>query len=341
MAPYPARPRRSTLQGSSRQRVTVGLVNNMSDEALKATERQFGELIKGSAAGIDVQLRLFALSRTQRSAISQNYILTNYEYVRSITDHRLDALIITGAQPHTIRLRDEVYWQELTDLIDWAKENTISTIFSCLAAHAAVLHLDGVERQPLLEKFTGVFDFEPHERHPFADWEGRAISIPHSRYNGLSQTELERSGYDVLTSSPKHGVDSFTKDFGSQFIFLQGHPEYDGNSLAREYRRDMRRYLRGETDRRPRRPQGYFSAEAERGLDALEIRAQEDPRSLTNEDLLEIDALAPEAQWRDAAATFYRNWIRMIAASGRGVATDAGLSPGPYVRVREAVYQGN
>ena len=41
------------------------------------------------------------------------------------------------------------------------------------------------------------------------------------------------------------------KCFGSQFVFLQGHPEYDANSLAREYRRDMDRYMRGETEREP------------------------------------------------------------------------------------------
>ena len=310
----------------------------MSDEALKITERQFGELLSKSADGICVQLRLFALRTTSRSLTAQRYINSYYEYSQSVPGHELDALIITGAQPRTNYLRDEIYWQELAELIDWAKENTVSAIFSCLAAHAAVLHLDDIERQLLPEKCTGVFLFEPQARHTFADWQERAVSIPHSRYNGLSRSDLERAGYDVLTSSPMHGVDSFTKNFGSQFIFLQGHPEYDGNSLGREYHRDMRRYLRRGTDRRPRRPQGYFSAEAERELDALEIRAREDPRSLTDGDLLKIDTLVPtEAQWRDAAASFYRNWIHMIAASSRGVATDAGQSPGPYVQVREAV----
>ena len=298
----------------------------MSDEALKVTERQFGGLVSASAGDIDVELRLFALSQTPRSPRALEYISACYEPASAVMDGDLDALIITGAQPRSTCLSDELYWDELTELIDWAREHTVSTIFSCLAAHSAVLHLDGVERRPLPEKCTGVFVFTAQQDHPFAGWQERAGLIPHSRYNGLSRSDLERAGYDVLTSSPAHGVDSFTKSFGSQFVFLQGHPEYDANSLAREYRRDMDRYLRRETDRRPPRPKGYFNAEAEAELDALELRARENPGSMPMEDLSKIDALAPaEAQWRDAAISFYRNWINMIVASTRRRAADAAM----------------
>lgn len=319
-------------QGSGRWVVRIGLVNNMSDEALKGTERQFRNLVGASAKDcIDAEFRLFTLGQTPRSPRAREYINGNYEPAVAVLDGNLDALIITGAQPRTKSLSDEIYWDELTELIDWAKEHTVSTIFSCLAAHAAVLHLDDVERQLLPEKCTGVFPFELQGRHRFAGWREQAGSVPHSRYNGLSQSDLERAGYEVLMSSPAHGVDSFTKNFGSEFIFLQGHPEYDANSLAREYRRDLGRYLRRETDRRPPRPRGYFSAEAERKLDALELRVRDVPSRLANEDLLEVDALAPAtAQWRDAAMSFYRNWIRMIADSRLGRAAPA-PSPVRYV----------
>src|SRR5271166_6496809 len=294
----------------TRRAVTIGLVNNMGDEALKVTERQFTDLVSMSAGDIDVQFRLFALERTPRSPRALEYISTRYDAASAAMEGDLDALIITGAQPRTARLSEEPYWEELIDLIDWAKEHTVSTILSCLAAHSAVLHLDGLERRPLPEKCTGVFLFTAQRDHPFAAWQKRAGLIPHSRYNGLSRSELERAGYDVLTNSPAHGVDSFTKCFGSQFVFLQGHPEYDANSLAREYRRDMGRYLRRETDRRPPRPKGYFNAEAEAELDALELRAREEPGSVPMEHLSIIDALAPtNAQWRDAAISLYRNWI--------------------------------
>src|SRR5271165_1064509 len=322
---------------SVRRALTIGLVNNMSDEALKVTERQFGSLVRMSAGDIDVELRLFALSQTPRSPRALEYISAHYEPASAVMDGDLDALIFTGARPSRASLMDEVYWDELTELIDWARDNTASTIFSCLAAHAAVLHLDGLERRRLPEKCTGVFVYTAQAGHPYAGWRKRAGLIPHSRYNALSRSDLERAGYDVLTSSPAHGVDSFTKSFGSQFIFLQGHPEYDANSLAREYRRDMGLYLRGDTDRSPARPKGYFTAEAETELRALERRAREDRRRLTLEDLTKIDALAPtEASWRNAAISFYRGWIEVITtATCRGSANASENEPALFQNVGE------
>ena len=229
-------------------------------------------------------------------------------------DGDLDGLIITGAQPQADRLSEEPYWEELAELIDWAKLHTTSTILSCLAAHAGVLHLDGVERRPLPEKCTGVFGFTAETTHPLVGKQGRVRLIPHSRYNGLSRSELEQAGYVILTSSPGCGVDSFVKSFGSQFVFLQGHPEYDANSLAREYRRDMDRYLRGETERKPVRPSGYFGAEAEAELRAMERSAHGDRCRTQIKDISIIDALAPaEPAWREAAIAFYRSWLEMMA----------------------------
>ena len=112
------------------------------------------------------------------------------------------------------------------------------------------------------------------------------------------------------------GVDSFAKTAVSQFVFLQGHPEYDANSLAHEYRRDMGRYLRGDLERAPSIPTGYFNFEAEAELSALERRAREGQRQPLLQELSTIDALAPpQAEWRGTAVSFYRNWIGSIVAS--------------------------
>jgi homoserine O-succinyltransferase len=285
----------------------------MGDQALKSTERQFNALVSEAAADIEVSFRIFALKSTPRSPRALDYINARYEPASAAMDGELDALIITGAQPQADRLSEEPYWEELVELIEWAKINTASTILSCLAAHAGVLHLDGVERRPLPKKCTGVFAFAAETTHPLVGKQGRVRLIPHSRYNGLLQSELEEAGYGILTSSRGCGVDSFVKCFGSQFVFLQGHPEYDANSLAREYRRDMDRYLRGETERKPARPRGYFGAGAEAELEAMERRAREDRCAMQIKDASIIDALAPaEARWREAAIAFYRSWIEMI-----------------------------
>ena len=310
----PIRSMSRSRPGGERAGIAVGLINNMADQALKITERQFGSVVFEAAGDIDISFRIFALKSTPRSRRAQEYIDARYETASAAMDGELDALIITGAQPLADRLTDEPYWEELVKLIEWAKVHTTSTIFSCLAAHAAVLHLDRVERQLLPEKCTGVFGFKAERTHPLVGKQGSVTLIPHSRYNGLSQSELEQAGYVVLASSAGSGVDSFVKCFGSQFVFLQGHPEYDANSLAREYRRDMDRYLRGEIERKPARPSGYFGAEAEAELQAMERSAQQDRRQLQIKDLSIIEERAPaEATWRGAAIAFYRSWIEMIA----------------------------
>jgi homoserine O-succinyltransferase len=286
----------------------------MGDEALKSTERQFGSLVLEAAGDVSVSFRTFALKSARRSSRALGYINAHYESASAAMDGDLDGLIITGAQPHADRLHEEPYWEELTELIDWAKLHTTSTILSCLAAHAGVLHLDGVERRPLPEKCTGVFESVAETTHSLVGEQGRVRLVPHSRYNGLVRSELEQAGYAILTSSRGCGVDSFVKSFGSQFVFLQGHPEYEANSLAREYRRDMDRHLRGETERKPARPKGYFSAEAEQELRAMERRAYANRGRMQVEDLSIIDALAPaKAKWRESAVSLYRSWLEMIA----------------------------
>ena len=262
--------------------IAIGLINNMGDEALKITERQFGSLVSEAAGDIAVSFRIFALKSTRRSPRALDYINARYEPASAATDGDLDGLIITGAQPLADRLSDEPYWEELAELIDWAKLHTASTILSCLAAHAGVLHLDGIERRPLPEKCAGVFDSVAETTHPLVGKQGLMRLVPHSRYNGLLRGELEQAGYAVLTSSQGCGVDSFVKCFGSQFVFLQGHPEYDPNSLAREYRRDMDRYLRGGIERNPAMPKGYFSAEGEAQLSALELQYERRSRPGAN-----------------------------------------------------------
>jgi hypothetical protein len=169
----------------------------------------------------------------------------------------------------------------------------------------------------------GVFAFEAQRDHPLTGQKGRRRVTPHSRYNGLSQSDLEFAGYDVLISSLVHGVDSFTKSFGAQFVFVQGHPEYGANSLAKEYRRDMGPYLRGETDERPARPKGYFAPEAEMELSVLERRPRQDSghqvgESVETRSARSLRRLGATPRFHYRKPRFhYRNWIETILTSSR------------------------
>ncbi len=160
-------------------------------------------------------------------------------------------LIVTGAEPRTAVLSDELYWRSLARLVDWAEEHTVSTIWSCLAAHAAVLHLDGISRERYAAKLHGVFSCERIGDHQLLAGMPSSWGTPHSRLNTLDPDTLRAAGYDLVSISADAGADAFLKQLGSLFVFLQGHPEYDPGALLGEYRRDVGRYLAGTFEHLP------------------------------------------------------------------------------------------
>ena len=295
--------------------ITIGLVNNMPDAALAATERQFRRLIDGAAGGRDVRLKLFSIPEIVRGDAARAAMAATYASTAALPTSGVDALIVTGAEPIAADLRDEPYWNSLAALVDWAERNTVSTLWSCLAAHAAVLHLDGIARRPLPAKWSGVFAVGKAARHPLLARQPETLLVPHSRLNGLDEAELAAKGYTVLTRSDRIGVDAFVRDRASLFIFLQGHPEYDADSIALEYRRDVRRFLRGERAGHPAIPVGYFEPETEQALADLAVDTVRHPQMAVVSTLGKLINSAPPVQhWAPSTARLYRNWLDLIAA---------------------------
>src|ERR1051325_8261316 len=274
--------------------VEIGLVNNMPDSALEATERQFIALLEAASGEVRVRLRFFSLPGVPRSERGQRHVDKFYRGLRELPDSALDALIVTGTEPRASSLRTEPYWYWLAELIDLAEHNTVSTIWSCLAAHAAVLHLDGIVRLALTENCLGLCDCAGRGDPPLIAG-AATVPVPHSRWNELREDELRARRYEVLTRSARAGVDMFVRQGHSLFVFLQGHPEYDALSLFGEYRRDFRRFLRGERDACPNLPHGYFDAAATERLVELRARALVDRRE---ELLAELPVVALEQSLR-------------------------------------------
>jgi homoserine O-succinyltransferase len=221
---------------------------------------------------------------------------------------------VTGTEPKAANLAEEPYWPAFTKLVDWAARHTISTIWSCLAAHAAVLHLDGIERVPLTEKCIGVFDCDKLADHPLTVNLPSRSAVPHARWNGLSEEVLLANGYQVLTRSSAAGIDTFVRQEESLFLFFQGHPEYGAGALLNEFRRDAGRFLRRERDRYPAMPQHYFDCPTEAALAAFAQRAE---RQRSEELLAEFPVPAEavlNANWQPFAVTIYRNWLSAISA---------------------------
>lgn len=304
----------SARNGASTDCIEIGLLNNMPDAALEATERQLVGLLTPAARDVTVRLRLFSLPGIPHGERGRLHLEQSYLGIDDLWDSGLDALIVTGTEPRAAALRDEPYWPALTEVLDWAEDNTVSTVWSCLAAHAAVLYSDGVERHPLADKCIGVFDCSLVSDHPLTRGLASTFAIPHSRHNELRANELAACGYEILTHSAQAGVDTFVKQGKSLFVFFQGHPEYDAASLLGEYRRDLGRFLRRERDVYPVMPQGYFDDATAALLTAFRARAlaerceemvswfpvAEVERALTN-------------PWRPAAARIYQNWLAFIA----------------------------
>ena len=313
------RPPRPAPDSAGRDRLVIGLVNNMPDAALHNTERQFRRLICAAAGETPVCLRLFYLAEIPRGERGRAYLEQHYEEAGALWSDRLDGLIVTGTEPRAADLRDEPYWAVLTRLVGWAEDRTVSTIWSCLAAHAAVLHEEGITRQKLPEKLSGLFECRKIADHPIVRGTPLRWRVAHSRYNGVPEAALAASGYRLLTRAKETGPDLFVRQKRSLFVYFQGHPEYEPDTLAREYRRDVGRFLVAERDDYPELPRRYFSREAAAALALLRQRALED----RSPDLLAqypaVALLGSAGASSRSAVTIYRRWLSYVAAgTGRG-----------------------
>jgi len=293
--------------------LNIGLINNMPDAALEATERQYLSLLDSVSNGMSVRLSLYSLPGVPRNELGAHHIRNFYSSVEDLWNTHLDGLIVTGREPLTPNLADEPYWESFSGLLDWAQENTHSTVWSCLAAHAAILHMDGIGRIKSNDKHCGVFECSQLSKHPLTSGAPSRFTLPHSRWNGVSDKELTGCGYTVLTRAEDVGVDTFIKQQKSLFVFFQGHPEYESNTLLLEYRRDVGRYLRGEANVYPLMPRRYFDHKTTIALTALQNEARSRPREeLLAELSTVLEKTRIENTWRSTATCIYRNWLEHL-----------------------------
>jgi homoserine O-succinyltransferase/O-acetyltransferase len=297
--------------------IKIALINNMPDSALEDTESQFLELINAAAYDIPVHIMFYSLPNLPRTERGLQHLRDFYCDIKELLNSRFDGVIVTGTEPQRADLREEPYWGVLAELLDWAEENTASTVLSCLAAHAAVLHTDGIGRHRLSDKRFGVFEDRKTCDHALTRRTSDTMPFPHSRWNELEEDALTSCGYTVLTKSAQAGVNLFVKKKKrSLFAHFQGHPEYGAQTLLKEYRRDVRRYLRRDRETYPVMPHGYFDATKTEVLEQFRERALLNrteellaafPVSFTGDESL--------GTWHSSATRVYRNWINYLAFS--------------------------
>ena len=304
-------PARQSFDGPA---LEIALVNNMPSQAIEATKAQFAKLLRAGAGKVPFRLRCYTLSSMPRGEMARREIARSHEDIEALYARGADALIVTGSEPRADRLESEPYWGDFARLVDWARVHTTSALWSCLAAHGAVLRLDGVRRRRAREKISGVFACEVDANDWATRGAGGSILVPHSRYNGLSRSDLVERGYRISSWSGDVEVDCFWRREPSLFLFTQGHPEYNADTLSREFRRDALRFLNGESDCFPAPPRNYFSNEAQAALDALRQSVDSLDRKRLARMLGQIvENDAPSPTWADDAERLYRNWLELVA----------------------------
>jgi homoserine O-succinyltransferase len=293
----------------------IGFLNMMPDAALEATERQFIRLVGGCNRIAQFFVYPFSLPGLARGGDTLEYIERYYSRFEDLQESGLDALIITGANVSNPSLENEPFWNPLMEVIGWAQENVASTLCSCLATHAVLKHFHGIDRQPLPEKRWGVYSHRvTAPRHPLLREINTRFDVPHSRYNDISRACLEAENLAVLVESEEGGVHMAVSPDQFRIIYFQGHPEYDTNSLLKEYKREILRFLNGELHQAPPLPERYFSERAARIADRYVREAEKalwEDRSLP--DFLDSE-IAPELDntWGDTAKAIVANWLGLV-----------------------------
>ena len=236
----------------------IGLLNLMPDAALGATERQFFRLIGQSNPIAQFYVHPFTVDSLPRGEEAREYIHEYYETFESIKNDGLDALIITGANITQPALSKEPFWDALIEVVDWANENVTSTLCSCLATHAVLEFQYKQNRVKQPTKKWGVFEHNVvMPDHPLIDDINSRFDVPHSRWNSVYPEQFVEAGLPILVSGSDGFVHLATSSDGFRTVFFQGHPEYDTISLLKEFKREINRYIDGETEFPPF-PENYL-----------------------------------------------------------------------------------
>jgi homoserine O-succinyltransferase len=240
------------------------------------TETQLLRKLSNSPLQVQVEL-LRTLSHVSHNT-DEGHLESFYTSFDAIKHKKYDGMIITGAPVENLDFTDVDYWGELCEIMEWTKTHVHSTLHICWGAQAGLYYHYGIPKYSLPKKLFGVF---PHRavrpQSPLFRGFDDVFYVPHSRYteNRLEDVQA-RPELELLAVSDQAGVFA-VKSGDNRRFFITGHPEYDPDTLANEYFRDVNRGLEINI------PDNYFPSD--------------DPKN------------PPEVRWRSAAQLFYTNWL--------------------------------
>lgn len=251
------------------------LILNLMPKKIE-TENQFLRLLSNSPLQVDVRLlRIDARESRNTPAEHLNNFYCNFD---EICEENFDGLIVTGAPLGLVEFNDVAYWPQIKQVLEWAKDHVTSTLFVCWAVQAALNILYGIPKQTRKDKLSGVYEHNITQQHAlltrgFDD----SFLAPHSRYADFPSALIrDYTDLDILAETSEGDAYLFaSKD--KRIAFVTGHPEYDANTLAGEYFRDV------EAGLDPVVPYNYFP--------------KDDPQN------------TPRATWRSHGNLLFTNWL--------------------------------
>lgn len=206
------------------------------------TELQLLRSLSNTPLQVDVtfvKVRSHESKNTSTSHLNKFYV--EFDDIRK---KRFDGMIITGAPVEMMAFEEVDYWDELTQIMDWADKNVTSTIHLCWAAQAGLYHYYGLQKKLLDHKMFGVFQHRVLNRKvPLVRGFDDVFPAPHSRHTEVPMEEIRKvKDLTILAESEEAGLFLAMAEDGKK-IFVMGHPEYDRITLDGEYKRDLSKNL--------------------------------------------------------------------------------------------------
>ena len=241
-----------------------------------ATETQL--LRKFSNTPLQIQVELLQTISHDAQNVDRSHLESFYTSYDQIKDKNYDGLVITGAPVENLDFETVDYWEELCQIMEWSKTHVHSTLHICWGAQAGLYYHYGIPKYALPQKLFGVFDHRVLKpSSPLVRGFDDRFYAPHSRHTEVLEEDIRKvPGLEVLAVSEEAGVFAVKTEDSRQF-FLLGHLEYDRNTLAQEYWRDVDRGLDIQV------PRHYFP--------------NDDPNQ------------TPIVRWRSAGQLIYTNWL--------------------------------
>jgi homoserine O-succinyltransferase len=187
-----------------------------------------------------IRLNSHVYSSTDRSHLEHFYI----PFEEAVDKQRLDGLLLTGAPVEDIEFEKVNYWDELTRILRYARNNIASTLGICWGGLAIARFL-GIEKVLYPEKIFGVYEAENLNRdHRITGDMDDVFWCAQSRHAGIPDEVLEQArdagSIRLLVSSKGAGYIIF-ESVDQRFLVHIGHPEYEPHRFVEEYERDQKK----------------------------------------------------------------------------------------------------